>query len=336
MKKILIEMRHGYGDLVHLIPTLVLLKKNNYQIDIILKSKEHYNLIENLGLVENYFILDSLKKNYIQIIKMIIKLRKNNYFCGIISPITTKWLGVILMKILRIKKIIYNREKNEEKFHRVDLNIKLLKQLGIQHFNKINPILKVENNIYISTLNILKKQNSKIINIVVGANQLSIKKYLIFNKKIDCKNWGIGNYVKLAKLLSNNGYSIILTGILDKDKVKILEKLEGKNIINLINKTTLDEANQISNISDLIVGNDTGNIHIADALGKKTLTLFGPTNPKIIGAYSQKAKYITLNLDCQYCYGKVEMINCRNRKCLKNIKVNLVYKKINEILEEEK
>lgn len=334
MKKILLEMRHGYGDLVHLIPTLFLLKKNGYQIDIILKSKTHYELIKNLNLINEYFILNFSKEKWYQIIKLVIEMRKRKYEYGIISPITTRWLGIVLMKIFLVKKIIYNKEKNIENIHRVDLNIKLLEQMGVKSLKKLRPVLKIRKNIPNNLVKIKKKQNLKIINLVIGANELSIKKYLFFNKRIDCKNWGIGKYIKLAEKLANNGYLIIFTGIVNKEKIKLLTRIESENIINLVNKTTLKEANQIINISDLIVGNDTGNIHIADALGKRTLTIFGPTNPKKIGAYSSKAEYITLNLKCQYCYGKVEMINCIERKCLKNIEVNLVYEKINKILGE--
>lgn len=108
--------------------------------------------------------------------------------------------------------------------------------------------------------------------------------------------------------------------------------MKNASVINFISKTTIIECAALINECDLIIGGDTGMLHIADALGKNTLTIFGPTNPKLVGPYSEKSNNITLNIDCQYCYGTDKLFECTNRKCLNNITVEHIYDTVLEIL----
>lgn len=317
-KNVLVEMRHGFGDLVHLEPMLYLLKKKGYSISIILRTPDHYELIKNLELVENYFFFDfSNKRKIIENIEAIFKIRKMKFDYGIISPITTLSLGKVFMKILKVKKIIYTKVEKSELLHRVVLNLKLLEQLDIKIDKSIFPKLKINKEIINNYKNILEEKKSKKINIILSTMKLSRKKKYIFKEEVDCKNWGLNNFIDLIKKLEKYDFQIILTGILNKENEnKINEEFKfNRNIKNFINKTSLIEAAALSSLSNLVIGNDTGGIHIASALGKRTLTIFGPTDPKRIGAYSKKAKYITLNLNCQYCYGSQIMFECKNRKC---------------------
>lgn len=327
-------MRHGYGDLVMLEPLLYLLKKNGYRITIILKSKNHYEIIKNLNLVEKYFIFDFYnKKKIIENIRTILQIRKMRYDYGIISPITPIKLGIVFMRVLGIKKFIYKKTKNKGE-HYVEVNIELLKQLGINVEKKIYPKIKLDENAINKYESIIKKENKKNINIILSTLKLYKKKLFIFKKGIDCKNWGLDNFIELIQKLEKENYQIILTGILDEEKEKILDEnfKNSKNIKNFVNKTSLIEAAGLSYLSDIVVGNDTGGIHIAAALGKKTLSIFGPTDPRKVGAYSEKAKYITANIECQYCYGTGRLFECNDRRCLKKINVWNVYKNIKNMI----
>lgn len=58
-----------------------------------------------------------------------------------------------------------------------------------------------------------------------------------------------------------------------------------KNFVNLTAATTLPELMALLTQARLAVGNDSGPLHLAAALGIPTLTLFGPTNPKLYRPY---------------------------------------------------
>lgn len=129
---------------------------------------------------------------------------------------------------------------------------------------------------------------------------------------------------------------IVLFG--GKDEEKNLDILKDilcdKNIYNYVNKTTIIESAFLAEQCDLVIGVDTGMQHIAYAVGTKTLSVFGPTNPKTHGAYSKKANFIEVDCDCKYCYGTDKYLSCDDRKCLKNISNDDVISKIKIILKD--
>ena len=59
-----------------------------------------------------------------------------------------------------------------------------------------------------------------------------------------------------------------------------LKDISIKGVVNLIDKTTLDEMIALISLSDVVVSPDTGSLHVAAALGKKTVALFGNINPR--------------------------------------------------------
>jgi ADP-heptose:LPS heptosyltransferase len=53
--------------------------------------------------------------------------------------------------------------------------------------------------------------------------------------------------------------------------------------------------------SELMVTNDTGPMHVAAAIGKPVLALFGPTEPARTGPYGQIQNTLQLDLPCVPC-----------------------------------
>lgn len=58
-------------------------------------------------------------------------------------------------------------------------------------------------------------------------------------------------------------------------------------------KTSLRELAQLLRTASVVVGGDTGPLHLADALGTKVIGLYGPTNPRRNGPYSQLQRCIS-------------------------------------------
>ena len=80
--------------------------------------------------------------------------------------------------------------------------------------------------------------------------------------------------------------------------------------------------------SELLVTNDTGPMHVAAALRKPVVALFGPTNPERTGPYRQRKNVLqNVNLPCVPCM----ISRCHYPKpleCLRSISVDAV---VNEI-----
>jgi ADP-heptose:LPS heptosyltransferase len=54
-------------------------------------------------------------------------------------------------------------------------------------------------------------------------------------------------------------------------------------------------------LSELMVSNDTGPMHVAAALGTPLVALFGPTEPRRTGPYRQLDHVLQLKLPCVPC-----------------------------------
>ncbi|MBE9562902.1 MAG: lipopolysaccharide heptosyltransferase II, partial [Proteobacteria bacterium] len=70
-------------------------------------------------------------------------------------------------------------------------------------------------------------------------------------------------------------------------------------------------------ISKAVISNDSGLMHVAAALNKPLMALFGSSNPNMTPPLSNHARVISLKLKCSPCYQR----NCHkgHLKCLRDI-----------------
>jgi len=63
------------------------------------------------------------------------------------------------------------------------------------------------------------------------------------------------------------------------------EPIEDARLINLTGQTGIAQLPELLNAADCVVSNDSGPMHLAAALGRPLVTLFGPTAPERFGPY---------------------------------------------------
>jgi ADP-heptose:LPS heptosyltransferase len=97
--------------------------------------------------------------------------------------------------------------------------------------------------------------------------------------------------------------------------------------------TDLKELGAIFERSHLVVANDTGSMHIAVAMGSKTIALFGPTSPELTGPYGKgEYRVIKGRIECEVpCYD----LTCRDNRCMKAISVEEVFAQAVDMLGEK-
>jgi lipopolysaccharide heptosyltransferase II len=118
------------------------------------------------------------------------------------------------------------------------------------------------------------------------------------------KRWPIEHFAELARrLAARNGdlNFVILGGAEDEALGRTLAQAGPGRCLDLTGKLSLPEMVEWIRLSELMVTNDTGPMHVAAALGKRVVALFGPTEPARTGPYGQIQHALQLNLPCVPC-----------------------------------
>jgi heptosyltransferase-2 len=117
------------------------------------------------------------------------------------------------------------------------------------------------------------------------------------------KRWPADRYAALGdKVVRELGASVALIGSPDElDVSQEVSALMSGDPIMLTGRTTLAEAVAVLAQTDLLVSNDTGPAHIAAALGRRALVIFGPTDPTTTRPYSPVAEVVRHPPDCAPC-----------------------------------
>lgn len=142
---------------------------------------------------------------------------------------------------------------------------------------------------------------------------------------IDTKRWD--KFPELVDILRlNYDCAIIKVGYQD-------ELSDVKNAdYDFVNQLSILETAGVIDQLDLFVTVDTGLMHVADALEKKMLVIFGGSLISKNGPVSRNAHVVRLGLPCQPCQRTGVFTNCKNPLCLTELSTGKVMQWILKIL----
>jgi heptosyltransferase-2 len=93
-------------------------------------------------------------------------------------------------------------------------------------------------------------------------------------------------------------------------------------ILDLVGRTTLRRLCAMLALAEFVVCNDSGPMHIAAALGKPLVAIFGPTNPARTGPYCRTAHVVSAAVPCAPCYRRQCPLGHHN--CMQRLEIGVV------------
>jgi lipopolysaccharide heptosyltransferase II len=118
------------------------------------------------------------------------------------------------------------------------------------------------------------------------------------------KRWPVEYFAELVRLLAQKSPDTrfaILGSAEDQPLGDIISRVEPERCFSLCGQTSLLEMVEWLRLCDLLITNDTGPMHVAAALGKPLVALFGPTEPRRTGPYRQLDSVLRIDLPCSPC-----------------------------------
>ena len=168
-------------------------------------------------------------------------------------------------------------------------------------------------------------ENKKWTSNFLTAHQIDQERPLIAihpGSPVPLKRWMPERYAELADwLIARKHAKILFVGVADEMPIITeIQWLMQAEAINVAGKTTLTQLASILHTCNLFIGNDSGPMHLAAAVGTATIGLYGPGDPTRFGPVGTKCQIIQRKQDCPPCTGTT----CRFGKdgCMSKIQVD--------------
>lgn len=115
------------------------------------------------------------------------------------------------------------------------------------------------------------------------------------------RQWPTLHFAELGRQFAREGWDIWLFGSAEDLAVSEGVAATCKVVTNLVGRTTLEQAVDLLSLADAVVANDSGLMHLAAALGRPLVALYGPSDPVIAPPFSQPSRLVRLGLLCSPC-----------------------------------
>jgi heptosyltransferase-2 len=146
------------------------------------------------------------------------------------------------------------------------------------------------------------------------------------------KRWPSAHFAQLAQTIrqAHPSAQIVLLGS-GKDG-PVCEEIQGAAPVvhNFAGVTSLDQAIALIGQAAAVVSNDSGLLHIASALNRPIVALYGPTDPDHAPPFSDVAASLSLRLDCAPCRQRECPLG--HHHCMQNLTVDMAWQPLQPML----
>lgn len=153
------------------------------------------------------------------------------------------------------------------------------------------------------------------------------------------KRWPEAHYAAVARDRIEAGWQVWLMGS-DKDgpvaraiQSELPESMRPR-CRNLAGQTELADAIDLLSVADAVVTNDSGLMHVAAALGRPLVAVYGSTSPGFTPPLSDRVAIESIPVDCGPCFQRECPLG--HLKCLNDLKPKQVLKALDGLMQQQK
>lgn len=344
-ESILVVKFWGLGTIIETTPLIRILRQHYARTKIgLLTFTENEKLAYNLGLFDDVLTV-SLKKGIIRFIAEIIKVITKNWrrFTLIIDLEFFSNFSALVVKMLQSLYALgfegFSSSRNrcysrtivfDHSSHVRIIFLKFVNALGIDIPCSIELSKPVINKSVIKTtfdkIPSLAEKGVLHVGVNITTGELSLN-----------RRWSVKNYQKLLEMLQHeiDNVNIYLIGDLtDIPYISYFYKgLNNKKGV-YITAGLLDiiETAFVLKCMSFLITNDSGPLHLAEAMGVPVVCFFGPETPNLYGPLQKESIIFYKNLFCSPCLNTYnhKRTKCRDNQCMKVITVAEVYNAIKQ------
>ncbi|KAA3626284.1 MAG: lipopolysaccharide heptosyltransferase II [Proteobacteria bacterium] len=143
------------------------------------------------------------------------------------------------------------------------------------------------------------------------------------------KRWPARHFAALARRAAGDGYAVWLFGSeKDRDITAAIAGESDADCLDLAGRTRLGQAVDLMSLAAVVVSNDSGLMHVAAALERPLVALFGSSSASFTPPLSPRARVLSLELECSPCFARKCPLG--HLRCLVDLEPSRVYDAVRE------
>jgi heptosyltransferase-2 len=144
------------------------------------------------------------------------------------------------------------------------------------------------------------------------------------------KRWPPEHFAMVARQKLQEGWQVWLLGSpKENDAATVIQRMTEHNCINLVGQTDLSQAIDLLSLASAVVSNDSGLMHIAAALNRPLVVMYGSSSSGFTPPLGEKVATLSLGLSCSPCFERE--CKFKHLKCLVDLKPEMVLNALREL-----
>jgi lipopolysaccharide heptosyltransferase II len=321
VKKILFITLSNIGDVILTLPVFDYLKQKYPDADFnVLVAPRPKEIFVNNPAVKKIVVYDK-HASWKEKIRLLGQLRKERF--NIVVDLRNGLWSVLLSAPIKTSC-----------FLRIPSNIQHMKQRHLYRLTKVIQGYPGLNGVARKGLYISPSDQDYINDILLNEGIKKEDKIIAISSgaRSHTKRWAQDKFVELIVcLIEEFKVKIVLVG--DKPDIAVNKYIASRcldKVIDLTSQTTLAQLGALLRKTELLITNDSANLHLASYLGRPVAAIFGPTDEKKYGPWSQDCAIAKKDIFCRPC----QKAQCRYNtlECMARIKVEDVLSQARKIL----